>query len=119
MGLLGLDHSLGDIAADDVELGGLGKGDLVVGVLARPRVWKGDRDLVLLLELRGGFGNLLGVGGLVGEGELVEANGPGGPWFAYREGVMGLDALDGALDAVEEVVSALEGGGIVQAHRVE
>jgi hypothetical protein len=55
---LGLDHGLGDIAADDVELGRLREGDLVVGVFVGARLGEGDLDLVLLLELGCGLGDL-------------------------------------------------------------
>jgi hypothetical protein len=58
MALLGCDHGLGDIAADDVELGRFGKSDFVIGVLLGPGVGKGNPDLVFLFEPGGGLGNL-------------------------------------------------------------
>jgi hypothetical protein len=55
---LGFSHSLEDIATNGIELGGLRERDFVVGFLWGRRIREGDLDLVLLLELRHGIGNL-------------------------------------------------------------
>ena len=89
MALLGLDQGFRNIAADDIELGRLGKGNLVVGVLLGLRVGKGDLDLVFLLELRCGLGDLAQVSGAQPSATrglvfiLVEVRGPLSPRLRF------------------------------------